>query len=109
MQIVKLRTRKNYAEASNHVLVGAVIFETDTYITLHCRSFHYKAITLDSDQVVEGTTETRIVPWSNVECMSILEDDFPWETAALDRCEEGICLKEGDQATLVTRYKVSHQ
>lgn len=109
MEIVKLRTRKNYPDASNHVLVGSVIEFNDIFIRLKCRSFHYKQITLSSEHIVEGSVDDRVIPWSNVECMSVLPDEFLWEIAELSKCDDGMCLKSDNHSTLISRYRVTHQ
>lgn len=110
MKIVKIRTKKNYAEASNHVLIGQVVDFNKIFIRLRCRSFHYKYVTLEENQVVEGSIDDRIIPWQNVECLNVLSDKFDWEDAELTKCDDGLCLKdEKDDSTLVSRYRMTHQ
>ena len=108
LETVKLRTRKSYKNASNHVLVGQVESCNQIFVRVKCRSFHYKYVTLEKDQVIEGIVDSRIVPWTNIECMSVLPVDFPWETAELGKCNQGICLHEGEYDTLISRYRITH-
>lgn len=109
MKIVKVRTQKNYSEASNHVLVGYVVEFNEIFVKLNCKSFHYKAPTLEQDQVVEGEVGERVIPWVNVECINVLSDHFDWRNAVLDKCDDGICLKHKDDATLISRFRTSHR
>jgi hypothetical protein len=109
MKTVKVRTQKNYSDASNHVLVGSVIDFNKIYVRLHCKSFHYKAPTLEEEQVVQGEVGERIVPWNNIECINVLSDDFNWQEAALHKCDDGICLKDGELTTLINRFKTTHR
>lgn len=109
MNIVKIRTQKNYSEASNHVLIGSVVESNKIFIRLNCKSFHYKSPTLELDQVTEGEIGERLIPWNNVECINILSDEFDWKKAVLDKCNNGICLKYNDQSTLISRYRTTHR
>ena len=40
-KIWKIRTVKEYTDAHNHILVGRVLAITDSYVRLHCRSYHF--------------------------------------------------------------------
>ena len=110
MKIVKVRTKKNYAEASNHVLIGEIVEFNKVFIRVKCRSFHYKYVTLTKDQVTEGSVDDRLVPWQNVECVNVLDASFDWEHAVLTKCTDGICLKDDKEiSTLISRYRMTHQ
>lgn len=109
MKVVKIRTRKNYANASSHILIGSVVARDDVLVQVKCRTFHFKPPTLETEAIIQGSVSERIIPWSNVECINKLSDDFNWEKAALKKCDHGICLCDGKYETLVTRFKNTHQ
>jgi hypothetical protein len=77
-RIWKIRAIKNYPEAHNHVLVGRVLEITDSYIRLHCRTFHFGP-SLDSPQdVLVGAVMVRVIPWSRIEIINELPADFDY-------------------------------
>ena len=77
-KIWKIRTIKNYPEAHNHILVGKVLDITDSYVRLHCRTFHFGP-SLDSPQdVIVGAVMVRVIPWSRIEIINELPADFDY-------------------------------
>jgi len=77
-KIWKIRAIKNYPEAHNHVLVGKVLEITDSYVRLHCRTFHF-CPSLDSpEDVLVGAVMVRVIPWSRIEIINELPADFDY-------------------------------
>jgi hypothetical protein len=77
-RVWKIRAIKNYPEAHNHVLVGRVLEVTDSYVRLHCRTFHFGP-SLDSPQdVLVGPVMIRVIPWSRIEIINELPPDFDY-------------------------------
>lgn len=90
--VIKLRTKKCYKDAANHVIVGNVVMANDIYVQMTCKTYHYKGTFVDSDRVVEGTIETRVIPWSNVECINVLDESFNWRNAVIVKRKDGLYL-----------------
>ena len=77
-RIWKIRAIKNYPEAHNHVLVGRVLEVTDSYIRLHCRTFHFGPSLDKPDDVLVGAVMVRVIPWSRIEIINELPADFDY-------------------------------
>ena len=61
-RIWKIRAIKNYPEAHNHVLVGKVLEITDSYVRLHCRTFHFGPSLDSPEDVLVGAVMVRVIP-----------------------------------------------
>lgn len=67
-KFVRLRCRKFYPEAHTHLVIGKVVDETENYIVMKGRTFHYKRIVdRGLSQVTRGDVTVRVIPWDNVE------------------------------------------
>jgi hypothetical protein len=77
-KIWKIRAIKNYPEAHNHILVGKVLEITDSYVRLHCRTFHFGPSLDSSDDVLIGDVMVRVIPWSRIEVINELPTDFDY-------------------------------
>ncbi len=78
--IVKLRWIKGYHEAHNHVAVGRILEETEAYLKLECRTFHYRRLLKGQRNLVhEGSVGVRIIPWSRIEVIHELPMDTNWQ------------------------------
>jgi hypothetical protein len=78
--VVKVRWVKNYAEAHNHVAVGEVVEETDEYLMLHCRTFHFRRVDAEqSGGLRTGVAMTRVIPWSRIEVIHLLPENTRWD------------------------------
>ena len=62
-KIRKIRTIKNYHEAHNHILVRKVLQITDSYVRLHCRSYHFGRVICGPKDVQIGNLMVRVVPY----------------------------------------------
>ena len=90
--IWKIRTIKNYPEAHNHLLLGRVLAVTDSYIRLHCRSYHYGRVVSKPDDIKIGGLQVRVVPWSRVEIINELPPTYDYIKSALIATDEGQVL-----------------
>ncbi len=77
-KVWKIRAIKNYPEAHNHVLVGKVLEITDSYVRLHCRTFHFGPALENVEDVLVGAVMVRVIPWSRIEIINELPADFDY-------------------------------
>jgi hypothetical protein len=77
-KIWKIRAIKNYPEAHNHVLVGKLLEITDSYVRLHCRTFHFGPSLENVEDVLVGAVMVRVIPWSRIEVINELPTDFDY-------------------------------
>lgn len=77
-KIWKIRAIKNYPEAHNHILVGKVLEITDSYVRLHCRTFHFGPSLDSPEDVLIGDVMVRVIPWSRIEVINELPTDFDY-------------------------------
>lgn len=85
---IRLRCKKSYSGAHTHIMIGRALEETDRYVVVKGRTFHFRRI-IDGalDQVQAGEVTIRIVPWENVEVVHWIDDsvdyyaDFTFDAA----------------------------
>ncbi len=77
-KIWKIRAIKNYPEAHNHILVGKVLEVTDSYVRLHCRTYHFGPSLENPEDVLVGAVMVRVIPWSRIEIINELPADFDY-------------------------------
>ena len=90
--IWKVRTIKNYPEAHNHLMVGRVLEVTESYIRMHCRTYHYGRVVSRPDDIKIGGLQIRVVPWSRVEIINELPPTYDYVRVALIATEDGQVL-----------------
>lgn len=95
-KIWKLRTVKDYPGAKNHVFVGKVVEINSSFVMLDCRTYHFgKNVNLPRD-VHCGDVELRMVPWSRIELVNLIDENFDYKKAEVIKDDKGnICLKAG--------------
>ncbi len=100
-KIWKIRTVKDYPEAKNHLLIGKVVEMNSSYVMIRCRTYHFgKNATIPNIHC--GNVETRIIPWSRIELVNLIDEAFDYKNAELIKDEAGnICLKSGDLSCLI--------
>lgn len=92
-RIWKVRMKKLYPEATNHVAVGKVLEETEIYVKMKCRTYHFRKPTI-STHIFISDTKTRIFPWNTIAYITELPHDFAWEKAEAELIENAdIILK----------------
>ena len=108
--IWKVRVVKRYPEAHNHLLIGKVLAKDGVCIELDCRSFHFGRLINSLKDVQAGESGRRIIPWSHIEIINVLPDDFDYREAELSLDREGnILLKDRRYACpIATRSEPRH-
>jgi len=111
-KILKIRWAKLYANAHNHVAVGVVLRETEQYLMMTCKTYHFgktvggKKGTLVPREyvggILEGDKSIRIIPWDKIEVANELPDDTDWEAPACLE-ESGLCCLDNKHKTLIAR------
>ncbi len=93
-QVWKIRTIKNYPEAHNHILVGKVLGVTDSYVRLHCTTYHFAKVVNKPEDIQIGNLMVRVVPWSRIEIINELPPTFDYVRSRLIADKEGEVLFE---------------
>jgi hypothetical protein len=111
-KIVRVRWVKPYPTAHNHVAIGEVIAETENYLSLRCKTYHFgdhvggKKAKLRAEKyiggIMEGVTATRIVPWHRIEIINELPASTDWDIDAFVD-ESGFCHLNDERKTAITR------
>ncbi|MBN2593893.1 MAG: hypothetical protein JXA81_10330 [Sedimentisphaerales bacterium] len=111
-KIWKIRTIKNYPDAHNHLLVGKVLEITDSYVRIHCRTYHFGRIINRPEDVQIGNLMNRVVPWSRIEVINELPPTFDYIRNTITANKEGEVIFQDDQHTHPvgsgTRYEVRY-
>jgi hypothetical protein len=95
-KIWKIRTVKEYTDAHNHILLGRVLGMTDSYVRLHCRSYHFGQIVKSLADIQEGCLMVRIIPWHRVEIINELSPSFGYTQVKLTAEKNGeVVLRDG--------------
>ncbi len=95
-KIWKVRTVKDYTDARNHLLVGRVLGMTESYLRLHCRSYHFDKSVQSSQDIEEGCLMVRIIPWHRVEIINELSPSFSYTQAKLVQdANQEVVLRDG--------------
>ena len=88
-QIIKVRTVKNYPQASNHVIVGNLLTISSNFLTIRCRTFHFSnVVNAVKTDIREGNLETRYIPIARIELVNDLPNGFAFDTAELQMVTE---------------------
>jgi hypothetical protein len=106
-EVWKVRTIKNYPEAHNHLLVGKVLEITDSYVRMHCRSYHYGRVVNNTNDIQIGDVMIRVIPWSRIEIINELPSSFNYVRGDIVADKEGQVLFQDNQHTcsLVTTFE----
>ena len=100
--IWKIRTIKSYPEATNHLLVGRVLDITDSYVRLHCRTYHFGSAVAGPEDIQIGNVMVRVVPWSRIEIINELPDAFDYARSTLIANKEGqVLFQDGKHACAI--------
>ncbi|MBA2124302.1 hypothetical protein B9J78_05135 [bacterium Unc6] len=94
--IVKIRQKKEYPEAKNHVVIGEILEETEHYLRLRCKVFHYRTSNYKTAKSVDvGKIKIRWIPWNIITVVTELPSDFNWESAKFKVDGNGKLILEG--------------
>lgn len=111
-KIIRVRWMKPYPTAHNHVAIGLVIAETNNYLVLNCKTYHFGAniggrkVILRNDKyvggVLVGENAIRVIPWHCIEVINELPPSTDWTA---DACvdESGLCFLNNEHKTVITR------
>ncbi|MGD8786606.1 MAG: hypothetical protein PVJ60_04210 [Phycisphaerales bacterium] len=111
-KIWKIRMVKNYPEAHNHLLVGKVVDITDTYVRLHCRTYHFGRVINRPQDVQIGDLMLRVVPWSRIEVINELPPNFDYVRSTVVADKEGqVIFQDRQHSSPIgsgTKYEVRY-
>jgi hypothetical protein len=106
-KIVKVRWRKEYPDATNHVCIGEVKEEAINCLKIYGKTFHFKR-SLSSGEtpfsnIGVGKSKTRWIPWSAINLVTELPEDIDWENMKFGLDENGtiIVSDEGGHVVLL--------
>ncbi|MBN1507695.1 MAG: hypothetical protein JW955_12660 [Sedimentisphaerales bacterium] len=103
-RVWKVRTIKNYPEAHNHILVGKVLEITDSYVRMHCRTYHFGPTVNGPEDVLIGTVMVRVIPWSRIEVINELPADYDYIRSTLIGDKAGqVLFKDARYASPIGR------
>jgi hypothetical protein len=95
-QVWKVRTVKNYPEAHNHIFIGQVLEQTQAYIRLDCRTYHFSKAINNPKDIRIGSQGVRILPWHRIELINELPESFDYVKAKLISTKDGkLALSDG--------------
>ena len=100
--VIRLRCKKDYSGAHNHVIIGRVVEDNPSYIAVQGCSFHFAGI-LNRNGIRQGHNTIRVIPWSNVEIIHWLDDttkEVDW-TAEVKFDEKNVRFVLADEAKTV--------
>ncbi|MDD5729370.1 MAG: hypothetical protein PHV59_12480 [Victivallales bacterium] len=104
-KIIRLRWKKAYKEASNHVAIGKVLHENSGYLVMKCKTFHFQRILGGSRSgILEGSIGVRLIPWSSIEVMHELKADTEFDVP-LSQDEKGNIILMNKYKTLIARVQ----
>lgn len=82
-KIVIVRSVKPYADAHNHLAVGLVLEDTERYIRMLCRTFHYRKTDRNQrNSIQEGGVAVRVIPWMRIEVIHEMDKNTEWKSPA---------------------------
>lgn len=98
----KVRHKKGYPEAHNHIYLGEVILENAAYVVMHCRTFHFdKQIDEHGNKrVITGMLRVRRIPWSQIEVIHDLDSNFNYINATMTVDKEGTVVLRDEKNQL---------
>lgn len=105
-EVWKIRQRKSYPEATNHIYLGRVVSKNSTYVAMRCITFHFdKSVdSAGNKKVITGMHRVRRIPWSQIEVVHDLVEDFEYDKAELTTDDEGtVVLRDKKYDCIITK------
>ena len=105
-RIWKIRQKKTYPEATNHIYLGQVFKETQMYIAMDCVTFHFgkKVDNMGNKDIVTGMRRIRRIPWSQIEVIHDVSRAFDYTKAKLAIDDEGTAVfRDGKLDCIITK------
>jgi hypothetical protein len=92
-KVVKIRWKKEYPNATNHVCIGEVVRETDAYIVVHGVTYHFRKGApqgfTKGFKVGRSRERVRWIPWSAIALVTELSPDLDWRQSEVEPNEDG--------------------
>lgn len=104
--IWKIRQKKAYPEATNHIYLGKVYDENPRYVAMDCVTFHFgkKVDNIGNKDIVTGMRRIRRIPWSQIEVIHDIDADFDFTEAELAIDDEGTAVfSDGKLNCIITK------
>ena len=113
---IKIRWVKSYPSAHNHIAVGEIVESELQYLTVYCKTYHFGQLIegakgmikpgVYSGGILEGSAQVRIIPWSRIEVIHVLDDDLEWNVpAGFDSTGTCVLLNENKTVIIHARDK----
>lgn len=99
----KIRISKTYSNAKNHIVVGKIVNCNEVFVALTSKTFHFGNAVNDIKDIQEGRFDIRIIPWSRIEIIHELPDDFMLKRAKLQKVDTGIIFHDGEADCQIAR------
>jgi hypothetical protein len=99
-KVWKVRQKKSYADAHNHIYLGEVISENSKYVTMKCLTFHFgkKIDSVGKKDIVTGMYRVRRIPWSQIEVIHDIHSDFDFIHAKLVIDSDGTAVLRDEKS-----------
>ena len=92
-RVVKVRWKKEYPNATNHVCVGEIVRETNQYIAVLGVTYHFKRGApqgyTKGFKVGKSRERVRWIPWSAIALVTEISADLDWRTIDVQPNEVG--------------------
>ena len=110
MEVWKVRCKKQYKGAHNHLVIGQVIEVTDAFVRIQGISFHFKSSVSDIKDVIVGDLSVRVIPWNNIEIANVISENFDFMVATLKMNDETMTIRFADDkhAYVICKRKVGY-
>lgn len=101
--IWKVRQKKPYQDAHNHIYLGEVLRENQVYVIMLCVTFHFgKNIDkIGHQDIVTGMLRVRRIPWSQIEVIHDVAKGFDFKNAELVTDKEGTVVFRDDKSDCI--------
>lgn len=107
-EVVKIRTIKDYESAHNHLFVGRVISYDNSGIRLNCYTFHFGKIVNEMKDIQQGEWSCRVVPWSRIEMLNVLHEDFMLHESKLEENSGEWQFTDGKHSCCIFRKRSAY-
>lgn len=98
---VRIRCRKDYPDAHTHIMIGKVKEETQNYIVVEGKTFHFRRLVDPMrNQVHAGDVMVRALPWENIEIIHELVPKTDYK-ADFDFDKNGNLILKDDKKTVI--------
>lgn len=104
--IWKVRQKKAYPEATNHIYLGKVLQQYQSHVLMDCFTFHFGK-TIDAtvhNNVITGMRRVRRIPWSQIEVIHDVVEGFDFINAKIETDDEGtVVFRDKHHECIITK------